>query len=175
LFLIQRIREAFNEGASRLAFPGPVEVDETYIGGKRRNMSNSKRKAIKDTGCGAVGKVAVVGAKDRATKIVTGYQGVPFDHETVKHIVSEYVRGMAHTNWAESFWILLMRGYHGTFHRLSEKHLNRYVQVFAGRNTIRDQDTIAQMTAMVRKTDGKRLRYKDLIVDYGESNKPVAV
>ncbi len=173
-FLILRIREAFNEGAS-LPFPGPMEVDETCIGGKRRNMSNSKRKTLQDTGRGAVGKVAVVGAKDRATKRVTAYQDVLFDHETVKHSVSEYVRGMAHTNWVESFWSLLKRGYHGTFNRLSEKHLNRYIQEFACLNKIRDQDTIAQMTAMVRKIEGKRLRYKDLIVGNGETNKRVAV
>ena len=41
----------------------------------------------------------------------------------VKHSISEYVNGMAHTNGIESFWALLKRGYHGTYHHMSEKHL----------------------------------------------------
>ena len=50
-----------------LPFAGPIEIDETYIGGKRRNMTNAERKKLAGTGRGAVGKVAVVGAKDRGT------------------------------------------------------------------------------------------------------------
>ena len=92
-----------------------------------------------------------------------GYQGMPFDHETVKHSVSEYVNGMAHTNGIESFWALLKRGYHGTFHHVSEKHLGRYVSEFAGRNNIRDLDTIDQMTTLAWGMVGKRLRYQDLV------------
>ena len=92
-----------------------------------------------------------------------GYQGMPFEHKTVKHSVSEYVNGMAHTNGIESFWALLKRGYHGTFHHVSEKHLGRYVREFAGRNNIRDLDTIDQMTMLARGKVGKRLRYRDLV------------
>ena len=55
------------------------------------------------------------------------------------------------------------RGYHGTFHHLSEKHLDRYVREFTGRNNIRDLDTIDQMAALVRGMEGKRLRYSDLV------------
>ena len=44
------------------------------------------------------------------------YQGMRFDHETVNHSVSEYVRDKAHTNGIESFWTTLKRAYHGTFH-----------------------------------------------------------
>ena len=62
-FLAHRIRVAL-AGKSGV-FSGPVEVDETYVGGKRRNMANSKRNALSDTGRGAAGKTAVVGLKDR--------------------------------------------------------------------------------------------------------------
>ena len=114
-------------------FTGPVEADETYIGGKRKNMPKSKRAKL--TGRGAVGKTAVVGIKDRATNRVaarsvpatdkptlqsfigdhaapgakvftdeaSAYEGLPFDHEAVNHSAGEYVRGMAHTNGVESF------------------------------------------------------------------------
>ena len=46
-------------------------------------------------------------------------------HETVKHSVSEYVNGMAHVNGVESFWAVLKRAYHGVYHHMSKKHLNR--------------------------------------------------
>ena len=91
----------------------------------------------------------------------TGYVGLP-NHEAVKHTVGEYVRGMAHTNGIESFWSMLKRGYHGTYHQMSPQHLGRYVGEFAGRHNQRPDDTVDQMTAMVRGMDGKRLRYRDL-------------
>ena len=66
--LAHRIRKAMADGES-MPFSGPVEADETYLGGKRKNMPNRKRKTM--TGRGAVGKTAVVGTKDRATNQVT--------------------------------------------------------------------------------------------------------
>ena len=194
-FLAHRIRENFADQQQPSPFPGPVEVDEVYIGGKRKNMSNRKRKELAGTGRGAVGKAAVVGAKDRATNRVkarvvektdkptlqgfvataaapgatvytddaAAYEGIPNPHEAVKHSVSEYVRGMAHTNGMESFWSMLKRGYQGIYHHMSEQHLDRYVSEFAGRHNSREQDTPVQMEGVVRRMIGKRLRYKDLI------------
>lgn len=193
-FMAQRLREAWSFGEDD-PMAGPVEVDETYIGGKRANMSNSKRKELKDTGRGAVGKTAVVGIKDRTGNTVTarvvmnadkhtlqgfiaetvsddatvytddhkGYVGIPQNHETVKHSVSEYVRDQAHTNGIESFWSLLKRGYHGTFHHFSEKHMQRYVSEFASRHNARNMDTIDLMRDMAARMVGKRLAYADLI------------
>ena len=88
-----------------------------------------------------------------------------FEHETVKHSVREYVNGMAHTNGIESFWALFKRGYHGTYHHMSEKHLGRYVAEFAGRHNVRNSDTIDMMGHIARNMRGKRLRYADLISD----------
>lgn len=196
-YLAHRIRQNFE--VRGLPFAGPVEVDETYVGGKRKNMSNAKRRQLAKEGAGrgSVGKVAVVGAKDRATRQVTAkvvintdrptlhgfiaeaaapgatvytddaraYAGMPFHHETVKHSVSEYVNGMAHTNGAESFWSVLKRGYHGTYHHMSPEHLHRYVREFSGRHNARDLDTLDQMALMARGLSGKRLRYRDLIAN----------
>jgi transposase-like protein len=90
------------------------------------------------------------------------YQGIPFDHKSVNHGVSEYVRNQVHVNGLESFWALLKRGYHGTYHHMSVKHLERYVNEFAGRFNDRPSDTIDQMVHMVQGMDGKQLRYRDL-------------
>ena len=199
-FMLHRIREAW-AGDSGNNFLGPVEADETYMGGRRRNMSNSQRKALKDTGRGAVGKTAVLGVKDRETKHVAAkvvsdttaetlqgfvsdntepgakvytddagaYAGLP-NHETVKHSVAEYVRGMAHTNGVESFWSMLKRAHKGTFHKISPKHLDRYVQEFAAKNNIRESGTLVQMRDTVARLVGRNLLYRDLIADNGLSS-----
>ncbi|MDE2715574.1 MAG: transposase, partial [Chloroflexota bacterium] len=66
-------------------------------------------------------------------------------------------------NGLESFWAMFKRAHKGTYHKLSEKHLQRYVDEFAGRHNQREDDTADQMTAMARGFDKKRLRYEDLI------------
>jgi len=62
----------------------------------------------------------------------------------------EYVRQQAHTNGMESFWAMLKRGYQGTFHKFSEKHLDRYVGEFAARHNARQADAADQMEAASR-------------------------
>ena len=57
---------------------------------------------------------------------------------------------------------MLKRGYYGTYHHMSAKHLQRYVDEFSGRHNIRSLDTIDQMKVMAKGMDGKRLRYQDL-------------
>ena len=69
---------------------------------------------------------------------------------------------MARTNGVESFWVVLKRGYHGTFHHMSVKHLLRYVYEFAGRHNIRLLDTHDHMVAVAAGFIGKRLMYRDL-------------
>ena len=58
---------------------------------------------------------------------------------------------------------MLKRGYHGTYHKMSPKHLDRYGTEFSGRHNERDRDTIDQMSRMVERMVGKRLRYRELI------------
>ena len=62
---------------------------------------------------------------------------------------------------------MLKRAHKGTFHKLSPKHLDRYVQEFAGRHNLREQDTIDQLGTLQSGMEGKRLRYRTLIASNG--------
>ena len=101
------------------------------------------------------------------TDHASAYETLPFDHDSVRHSLKEYVKGDVHTNGIESLWSMLKRAHKGTFHKISPKHLNRYVQEFAGRHNIREQDTVDQLASIAGGMNGKRLRYKELISDNG--------
>ncbi|MYA43037.1 MAG: IS1595 family transposase [Gemmatimonadetes bacterium] len=186
--LAHRLREAW-ERSGDTPFGGPVEVDETFVGGRAHNMHAHQKPRARTN------KTAVAGIKDRATGQVSAavvpstrgstlipfvterttertmvftddhgaYHWLPRVHYSVRHSVGEFVRGQAHTNGVESFWSMLKRGYQGTYHQMSPKHLGRYVNEFAGRHNVRPLDTIAQMRAIWAGMQGKRLRYADLI------------
>ena len=151
----KQIRTLMKQGGDTLS--GTVEVDETYVGGKRPG----KR------GRGAAGKTPVVGAVQRkgairaeAIKDVRVHTVLPFiyrhikqgthlitddlrsyravrvlgyKHGIVRHGRGEYVRGTVHTNTIEGFWSQLKRSIHGTYHSVSPKHLQSYVDEFAFR------------------------------------------
>ena len=72
---------------------------------------------------------------------------------------------MAHTNGIESrSGATAEKGAHkGVYHKISAKHLQRYVNEFAGRHGVRESDTLDQMNSVVARMAGKRLSYKDLI------------
>ncbi len=95
-----------------------------------------------------------------------GYWGLRkqgYGLKQVNHSVKEYVNGQAHTNGIDYFLALLKRGYYGTYDHLSRKHLQRYVNEFAGRHNIREQDTADQMAVTAKGFISKRLRYRELI------------
>ena len=195
-FMLHRIREAW-AAESDDKFDGPVEADEAYFGGKRKNKPKHQRPTAKRTGI--LGKTIVAGVRDRATnrvdaavipdtsretlhafvedrteptaKVYTdehpSYRNMRRSHETVQHSDGEYVRGDAHTQGIESFWSMLKRAHKGTFHKISPKHMDRYVHEFAGKHNIRDSGTLAQMRNTVARLVGRNLLYRDLIADNG--------
>ena len=61
----------------------------------------------------------------------------------------------------------MKRGYVGTYHKMSPKHLHRYVGEFSGRHNQRSHDTLGQMREISSGMVGRKLRYQDLIQDNG--------
>ena len=198
-FMLHRIREAWSSQDGN-SFAGPVEVDESYFSGRERNKHARKRLklgrgpvgktavvGVKDRQTGDV-KASVVARTDGATlqsfirehvnpvavlytDEALAYKGMPeFTHEAVKHSVGEFVRDMAHANGIESFWATLKRSHKGVYHKISPKHLQRYINEFAGKRNVRDEDTLAQMVVVSAGLVGKRLMYRDLVADNGLSS-----
>ena len=148
-------------------------VGKTAVIGARERKGNVRAKTIDKTD-GATLKGFVHDHVETGSTVYTddhkGYSGLDglfFTHESVKHSAKEYVNGMAHTNGIESVWAVLKRGYNGTFHHFSVKHLQRYVDEFTFRLNEGncEVDTIDRMEAFAKEIGGKRIAYRDLIAD----------
>ncbi len=192
-FMAHRIREAMNIApAGKLGEDGgPVEVDETYWGNvgkqapgarggdhKMKLVSLVDRKGEKrtvhvpDVTAGTVGDVMKKHVSEHAAlmtdeaaiykKIGTEYAS----HESVNHSRSEYVnkiRPWVTTNTVESSFSLLKRGLMGTFHSVSEQHLQRYANEFDFRWNYRIKtgyNDLQRQQMILMNIAGKRLTYR---------------
>jgi transposase-like protein len=146
-YMDMRIREALKQG--KFTLEGDVEVDETYIGGRHKRKDGfSKKEAIMGmTERG--GKIKAYHIPNRQaehvlTKIMTNIRDdahlmtdearvykrlnrMGYKHGFVKHGKKHWAHGKVNTNSIESFWALFKRNYHGTYHSMSKKHLQRYI------------------------------------------------
>ena len=191
-FLLGRLREACAGDLEKLR--GTIEVDETFIGGKYANMHQSKRpgygnnltdnktavvgarqrggrlkaRAVPNTTAktlqGFVAEVAEPGSKV-FTDDAAMYKDMPnVRHASVKHSLGEYVRGRVHTNNMEGVWSVLKRSINGTWHHVSAKHLQRYIDEAAFRLNEGNCEihTLDRMAAFVRNAFLHRSTYKEL-------------
>jgi len=93
-----------------------------------------------------------------------GYRGIDkiYKRHSIEHSKWTYVDGEVTTNRIENFWSHFKRGMHGTYIRVTPKHLNKYVQEFVFRFNHRDMKVQQQMEAVIKNME-YRLKYKDLI------------
>jgi transposase-like protein len=191
LFMLHRIRFAMTDDHSSPApMTGTVEVDETYVGGKRRKLHKNEWAVESKTPVVAIlqrdGEVRArvmpkVNGKNvkqmirdnvhKTAKINTDessiYKGLAKEykkgHETVVHCRHEYSRGDVTTNGVEGFFSLLKRGITGIYHNVSKEHLHRYVGEFEYRYNTRKLSDGERLTGAIKKAQGKRLMYREPI------------
>ena len=191
-FMSMRLREAMRDEIPAGGIGGQnkvVEADETFVGGKKKNVHKGKPEPKKHAVVALVERdgemrashVADVTAKtlrktlvtqaDRKSYLMTdeagAYKSVGKEfsgHGSVNHSADEYVRGgFWHTNTAESFFAILKRGVYGTFHSVSEQHLQRYADEFAFRWNTREKlgfDDFDRASLLLKGATGKRLTYR---------------
>ena len=196
-YLCHRIREAMgNDPFEGPTLFGVVEVDETLVGGRVKGKGHAY-KGNKTWVAGAIqrgGKVRIERipnikrrtlhdfiartVKDEAEAIYTdelkSYLGIADHntrHETVRHSEEEWVVGDVHTNGIEGVWSLFKRSIVGTFHKMSVKHLDRYLEELEWRFNNRNNPHIYR-DALLRIVNTGNLTYRRLID--GERNVPIA-
>jgi transposase-like protein len=86
-----------------------------------------------------------------------------YRHSFVKHRIGEYVRGIIHTNNIEGFWSCLKRTILGTYHWVSNKHLQRYINESVFRYNTKDSKESNRFHSFFKNIRYSRLKYKDLV------------
>jgi len=183
-YLCHRIRKAMQETAPE-PLGGTVEIDETYVGGKKRRW---RPKSVKQVVIGIRqrnGDLRLIRAKDATSAtvrdiinanlgshvevIVTDESAIyPWalnkmqtnKHRTINH-TRQYAHGDVHTNTVESAFSLLKRGIVGTWHKVDAKHLPAYLDEMCFRfnnrkNPYLFRDTIIKLIA------SSNIEYKEL-------------
>ncbi len=153
---------------------GEVEMDETYIGGKRHGK-RGRGAENKTPVFGIVqrhGNVAALTTNDLKISTVypiirehvlpqsmvytdefTTYDGLKkqgYHHKRVQHASKVYVSGNAHTNTIEGFWSVLKRSIDGVYHAVSEKHLQGYINEYSFRYNHRGDEKPMFLTVLER-------------------------
>jgi transposase-like protein len=187
-YLCHRIRAAMTEHAAA-PLNGTVEVDETFIGGKLKGQGRGRGASLKNKAIvigviqrGGKVRLQVIDRTDRKTLhqfikdhtapdtevIITDdwrpYRGIgdaDTKHEIINHSAKEHVRGDIHTNGIENVWSLLKRSVTGTYHKLSVKHLDAYLDELEWRFNNRDNSYLFRDT-LIKLICSANLEYKNL-------------
>ena len=190
-YLCHRIRTAMTQAVSseeRTLLTGVIEMDETFVGGKTQGMGHGY-KGNKALVVGVVqrgGEIVLQVSTDRTRKSLhefalkhispeavaiftddwPAYNGIgdaDTIHETVNHSQDEYVRGNVHTNTVEGVWSLLKRSIIGSFHHVSIKHLDKYLDELEWRYSNRDNPYLFRDT-LLELIQAEHLEYQTLLV-----------
>lgn len=189
-FMCHRIRYAMGEDANSKKLSGTVEVDETFVGGKcdlkdsylkktpvvalierggkmrTAVVSNVTQKNLGAVLNESVNKTATLNTDEHGAYRNPGKEYAA--HNTVVHSKYEYSRLLedgtkAGINSCESFFSLLKRGVHGSWHHVSREHLPKYTGEFAFRWNHRKVSDGKRMAEAITATEGKRLTYRQAI------------
>jgi transposase-like protein len=185
-YLCHRIRNAMTVD-NPMPLSKIVEVDETWVGGKRKNVIQGYKgnKALVAGAAQRKGDVRMQVINDRsheelhkfikkfvannAEAIYTddwpSYNGIAngdTKHETVNHMENEWVRGDVHTNYVENIWSLLKRSLVGSYHKVSKKHLDAYLDELEWRFNNRDNPYLFRDT-LLKLIKSENLPYQSLI------------
>lgn len=97
-------------------------------------------------------------AKERASVVVVPQEkrlkvdSLFYTHGTVRHAAGQYADGPIHTNTIEGFWSQFKRSVHGTYHKVSPKHLQTYLDEFSYRYAHRFESLPRLLFAAVGRT-----------------------
>ncbi|HXH04897.1 MAG TPA: IS1595 family transposase [Candidatus Nitrosotenuis sp.] len=155
--MARQIRKLMEDGGDPLS--GDIEIDETYIGGRRKMKQKFNNKSVVFGMVERNGSVKSTHVKSSGARVLLpviikesepqsnlysdewpAYRKLPkygYSHTTVNHSKLEYVRGTAHTNTIEGYWSQLKRSIDGTYHSVSPKHLQSYLNEFSFRYNFR--------------------------------------
>jgi transposase-like protein len=185
LFMMHRIRFALKDPSFTKKLSGTVEVDETYVGGKKKGMGRryvgnktplvamverrgKVRSMVMEKVDSANIKAMLKEHVQTSANLVTD-ESKPYptaardfaSHQTVNHSIQEYARGEVHTNTVEGYFSLIKRGIIGTFHSVSKKHLPLYLAEFDHRYNHRKVSDGERTLEGLAKIEGKRLVYRE--------------
>jgi transposase-like protein len=187
-YLCHRIRSAMADEAAEL-LTGIVEADETYVGGVVRGRGqgyrSNKSMVLGVVQRGGEVRLQAVNAERANKRMTTAFvekhvapdaeaiytdQSTAYPdftdgdttHERVNHAVHEWVRGQVHTNTVESVWSLFDRAVIGSYHKLSKKHMQAYLDEFAFRFNNRGNPYLFRDT-ILRLVEGDTLTYDELV------------
>lgn len=185
-FMMHRIRESMKPsnpaplgGADKF-----VEVDETFVGGKKGNRASrkvAKRKTVLslverggNVRSFSIAKIhgntirdAIVTSIHRSSHLMSDdarfYWGIGREfasHGTTLHNLRQFAVGEKHSNTAENFFSIFKRGVIGTYHQLSEAHMHRYCAEFDFRYNHREISDFERSDEALKGIVGKRLTYR---------------
>ena len=184
-YLCHRVRKAMEEAIDRPKLKGIVEVDETFVGGrydKRRKRGPWEKQPVmgllqrngkfEARTIPTTGKRVLVGIiNDRIDKNATimtdeykAYKSLDkiFKHESVNHHKEEWARGNVHTNSIENAWSLFKRSIVGSYHQISTKHMDAYLDEFEWRFNNRDNKYLFRDT-LIKLLNAPKMEFKELI------------